>query len=273
MTFLTVDGLRFHVQRMAPLDRAPAVGTVVLIHGVGTDSLASWYFTVAPSLAAAGMDVVMYDQRGHGRSERPATGYQVERFVADCEEVLAQLEVTGPVHAVGNSFGGTVAFGLAAARPELVASVLVVESEPASAEWAERMRTNLRQARILVDREDTFDWIAQHRGERESRLMRGAGRILATTSLALDLPASRLLDAAGMRTIGCPVLAVYGSDSPMVSQTPRLGSALPNCRSVYVAGQEHSVLVEATDEVRELALDWLAEQGVPLRRTPAEAAS
>jgi hypothetical protein len=51
----------------------------------------------------------------------------------------------------------------------------------------------------------------------------------------------------------------------MVPQAAGLEAALPHCRSTFVAGQEHSVLVEAADEVRELTLGWLQEQGVPVR--------
>jgi pimeloyl-ACP methyl ester carboxylesterase len=272
VSFLDIDGLRFHVQRMGPKDSEPA-GTVVLIHGLGTDSLASWYFTISPTLAAAGLDVVMYDQRGHGRSGRPAAGYQVERFVSDCEAVLGKLDVSGRVHVIGNCFGGTVAFGLAARRPELVSSILVIESEPATAAWAARMATNMGLAQVLVDQEETFDWITEHHGAHQSRLLRAAGRILSTTSLGSDLPDSQILGIDDLAVVDCPVLAVYGSESVMVPQSVELQAAFPGARVTFVAGQEHSVLAEAPEEVRELALNWLAEQGVPLRLERAGAFS
>lgn len=130
MAMLQTDRIRLHVQRLAPPDGRPATATAVLLHGLLTDSLASYYFTVANGLAAAGLDVVMYDLRGHGRSERPATGYHLDAFVTDLEALLAGLGITGPVHLVGNSFGGTVAFGFADRHPERVAGLTVIESEP-----------------------------------------------------------------------------------------------------------------------------------------------
>ncbi|MFD8871909.1 alpha/beta hydrolase, partial [Streptomyces sp. NPDC059590] len=55
------DGVRLHVQRLGPGRAGPGGGraapTAVLLHGLLTDSLASYYFTVGPGLAAAGIDV------------------------------------------------------------------------------------------------------------------------------------------------------------------------------------------------------------------------
>jgi pimeloyl-ACP methyl ester carboxylesterase len=264
VTFVDIGDMRFHVQRLGPQDGS-AAGTVVLVHGVLTDSLASYYFTMAPAFAAAGLDVVMYDQRGHGRSSRPGTGYQLERFVGDLDTILDRLGVAGPVHLMGNSFGGTVALGLAAHNPGLVGSVFLIESEPATGAWATKMAGNLARAKAQLPREETIAWIANRHGAHTARLARAAARLLGSTSLADDLPASATLSPAGLRGIRCPVLAVYGAESDMVSRSGWLDAALPDCRSTFVAGQEHSVLVEATDTVRELFFDWLNEQGVAVR--------
>ncbi|GAA2741015.1 alpha/beta hydrolase [Kitasatospora cinereorecta] len=265
MAFLDLDGLRCHVQRLAPSDGGPPCGTVVLVHGLLTDSLASYYFTLAPALAAAGLDVVMYDHRGHGRSGRPVSGYQVERFVADLDLLLDRLAVAGPVHLVGNSFGGTVAFGLAVRRPERVASILAIESEPASPAWAAKLDGILRRARIELTAESSLAWVAAERGRHTARLARSAGRLLAATSLARDIPESLLPTESQLRAIGCPVLAVYGTESDLAEQASWLDGLLPACRSEFAAGQEHSVLIEAPSLVRTLTLNWLREQGVGLR--------
>ena len=52
----------------------------------------------------------MYDLRGHGRSEPPATGYRLEDTSTTCRACSTRWEHR-PVHLVGNSYGGTVAFG------------------------------------------------------------------------------------------------------------------------------------------------------------------
>ncbi|MFJ2863763.1 alpha/beta fold hydrolase [Kitasatospora sp. NPDC087314] len=270
MVFIDLDGLRFHVQRLGPQDTGPPAATVVLLHGLLTDSLASYYFTLAPALAAAGVEVLMYDQRGHGRTGRPPTGYRLERFVDDLEALLDRLEVTGPVHLLGNSFGGTVAFGLAARRPEQVVGILAIESEPATAAWAAKLDGILRRAETELVKKSTLAWVAAKRGRHTARLARSAGTILAETSLAREIPASRLPDEAQLRAIRCPVLAVYGTRSDLAAQAAWLDGLLPDCRSAFVPGQEHSVLIETPDVVRELTLSWLREQGAELRGLAAD---
>ncbi|WP_371501766.1 alpha/beta hydrolase [Kitasatospora sp. NBC_00374] len=265
MAFLDLDGLRLHVQRLGPQDGRPPAATAVLLHGLLTDSLASHYFTLAPALAAAGVEVLMYDQRGHGRTGRPPSGYRLEDFVDDLAGLLDRLAGDGPVHLLGNSFGGTVAFSLAARRPARVAGILAVESEPASPAWAAKLDGILRRAETELADESTLAWVAAQRGAHTARLARSAGRLLAGTSLARDIPASRLPTEAQLRAIRCPVLAVYGTESDLADQAAWLEELLPRCRSTFVPGQEHSVLVEAPGTVLDLTLAWLREHGAPLR--------
>ncbi|MEU5811011.1 MULTISPECIES: alpha/beta fold hydrolase [unclassified Streptomyces] len=263
MTFLDTGRVRLHVQRLAPADAGPARATVVLVHGLLTDSLASYYFTVAPALAAAGLDVVMYDQRGHGRSARPASGYGLDDATDDLDALLTGLAVSGPVHLVGNSYGGTVAFAYARRRPERVASLVVVESEPATASWAVKLAGLLERVRheMSVNENAALDWIAAHHGGHTARLAKSAGRLVRDTTIARDIPASPVLDDALVRTIRCPVLALYGADSDLAEQAPRLRTLLPHCTTELVPGLRHSVLVEAPGRVRDAILDWVGRHG------------
>ncbi|AWK07643.1 alpha/beta hydrolase [Streptomyces spongiicola] len=283
MAIIETAGVRLHVQRLGQADgrgggRGGGGGggeTVVLLHGLLTDSLASYYFTVAPAFAAAGLDVVMYDQRGHGRSGRPASGYGLGRFTDDLGALLDLLEVPGRVHLVGNSFGGTVSFGYALRHPDRVASVSVVESEPATASWARKIAGLLDRVRheMTVNESEALDWITAHRGRRTARLARSAGRLVRDTAIAEELTVCDPVTEDALRLLDRPVLAVYGADSDLCEQAPWLGSLLPRSRTVLVPGHEHSVLVEAPGRVRDEVLAWIAEHpatGGPGRRRPGE---
>jgi pimeloyl-ACP methyl ester carboxylesterase len=263
MVMIDTGDIRLHVQRLSPADGRPPTATVVLLHGLLTDSLASYYFTVAPAFAAAGADVVMYDQRGHGRSERPATGYTLDRFVDDLEALLDRLEVTGQVHLVGNSFGGTVAFGYAERRPERVATITAIESEPATEAWARKLDGLLGRVRreMSENEAEALDWISTHRGAHTARLAKSASRLVRTTTIAGDIPAGPVLTEERIRSVRCPVLALYGSESDLAAQAAWLESLLPRCRSRILPGYEHSVLVEAPHQVRDLVLGWIHEHG------------
>jgi 3-oxoadipate enol-lactonase len=255
------------VQRVAPKGSPRAGGhpTVVFIHGLGTDSLASFYFTLAPAVSAAGIDVIAYDLRGHGRSERPATGYRLSDFVADLAGLLHALEVAGPVHLVGNSFGGTVAFSYAAQHPERVSSVVMIESEPATEMWSCKLVRLLDSAGEHLGDADALNWITRRHGERTSRLARAAGQRLHTTTMARDIPRGPLLSQDEIRSVGCPVLAIFGSGSDLVEQGGVMASLLARCRTVIVAGHEHSVLIEAPRSVCDLLLPWIAEHDLTIQ--------
>ncbi|TDC64322.1 alpha/beta fold hydrolase [Streptomyces hainanensis] len=259
MTRIATGEITTHVQRLDAVRPADATGeppVVVFVHGLLTDSLASYYFTVGPAFAAAGVDVVMYDLRGHGRSDRPRDGYRLESFVGDLTGLLDALGERRPVHVVGNSFGGTVAAALAAWHPERVATVTMIESEPPVAEWTRHMAAGLDDARRRLAREDVIDWIAAHHGAHTARLSRGASRILATTTLADDVPAGRVI-ADDLSALTCPLLAIFGDESGLAAQVPELTAKVADCRTVVLPNQGHSVLVERPEETRDLILGWV----------------
>ena len=263
-----MDGLDVHVQLMAaeePCAESPPP-LVVLVHGLLIDSLASYYFSLGPVLAARGMDVLMYDLRGHGRTGRPPAGYRLEDFVSDLDGLLGALGESRPAHVVGNSFGGAVAYGLAAAHPERVRSVIAIESEPPVRSWAEKMAEGLggEEGGLVV--EEVRAWLAGDPG-RNARPFRLAGRILDATTLAEDIPRSRVLDDS-LDAIRCPVFALFGSDSKLAALADHLTGTLAHCRAVVLPGQGHSVLVERTKETADLLLEWLGDD---LHRAAARA--
>jgi pimeloyl-ACP methyl ester carboxylesterase len=251
MAMVDTGQLRVHVQRMGPRDGTAPTATVVLVHGLLTDSLASYYFTFGPPFAAAGLDVIMFDLRGHGRSGRPASGYSLDDNIDDLEALLDTLAVTGPVHLVGNSYGGTIAFGYAARHPERAASVCLIESEPATASWSQNMDGVLQQVlhELAFNEDIALAWIADNRSHNTARLAKGAARLIRETTLAQDMRTSRVLTEDQIRAVYCPVLGVYGGDSELALLTPWLEKLLPDCRTVVLPGHEHSVLVEAAGVV------------------------
>jgi pimeloyl-ACP methyl ester carboxylesterase len=78
---------------------------VVLVHAWGLTS--HMWNAQLPAFVDAGLHVVTFDHRGHGRSDRPTGGYDLDTMAADLIAVLDALDLRD-VAVVGQSMGGTV---------------------------------------------------------------------------------------------------------------------------------------------------------------------
>ncbi|HEY7364607.1 MAG TPA: alpha/beta hydrolase [Methylomirabilota bacterium] len=130
-----------NVSAVAPVERrvvvAPGVGLCVevrsgdaaaapfvLVHGLASN-LRLWD-GVAERLHAAGHTVITLDQRGHGRSDAPDAGYDLETAVADLLALIEALGLERPLLA-GQSWGGSVVLELAWRHPALVRGIACVD--------------------------------------------------------------------------------------------------------------------------------------------------
>jgi pimeloyl-ACP methyl ester carboxylesterase len=119
-TVSLATGVRLHFVEQGSLT-GPAV---ILLHGY-TDSWRS-YARVLPLLADR-FRVYALDQRGHGRSEQPDSGYGMEDLARD---VIAFMDAKGITRAaiVGHSMGGLVAQQVVRLAPERVSRLVLVGS-------------------------------------------------------------------------------------------------------------------------------------------------
>ncbi|QNE76046.1 alpha/beta fold hydrolase [Streptomyces finlayi] len=120
LTAFERDGLVFDVADRGPIDGE----LVVLLHGF-PQTARSWDL-LAPLLHAAGYRTLAPDQRGYSPRARPRGrfSYRMSQLV---EDVVALVEAAAPdgrkVHVVGHDWGAAVAWTLAAARPDVVATL------------------------------------------------------------------------------------------------------------------------------------------------------
>jgi pimeloyl-ACP methyl ester carboxylesterase len=100
---------------------------VVLIHGLTLDVESQWNEAGIMKALAKGYQVVAFDCRGHGKSDKPheAAAYGME-MVEDVRRLLDELHIT-KAHLVGYSLGGSVALKFLATHPERCLSVVFAE--------------------------------------------------------------------------------------------------------------------------------------------------
>ncbi|MFX0578318.1 alpha/beta fold hydrolase [Nocardia nepalensis] len=272
MAEIVANRLRFHVQRLAPNGSTSAdYPTVVFLHGLAVDDLSSFYYTLAGPVSKAGAEVILYDQRGQGRSERPATGYRLEDAVGDLFAILDTLDRSQPVHLVGNSYGGILAGLAALERPDRVAGVVFIDSCCAGAAveaWLESMLNTLSAAALLYEYDRLDEQCAAVGWRKIARQVRGMSGLLSETTLIEDLAASPPVDPTRLAEIVCPVLGIFGERSDMVAAAGDLTRHVPDCTLAILPGMAHTVLRESTAVLCEVVVSWLREHG-PSPRTAA----
>ncbi|MEX0834322.1 MAG: alpha/beta hydrolase [Actinomycetota bacterium] len=69
---------------------------------------------------------VAFDQRGHGRSSKPDSGFGFDQTAADCAAVIQRLRLGRPV-LVGHSWGASVALATAARYPKRISKLVLVD--------------------------------------------------------------------------------------------------------------------------------------------------
>jgi len=119
--FATLRGLRFHYRQYGSqhADGPP----IVLLHGVASN--AKIWIMVGPRLGER-YRVFALDQRGHGETDKPDSGYDTPTVVGDLVAFIEALGIERPVIA-GHSWGGNVALEYAATYQDALRGLVLVD--------------------------------------------------------------------------------------------------------------------------------------------------
>ena len=229
----------------------------LLGHGITANA-----YVFLPLMAALAdrFRLVSIDQRGHGRSGKPADGYAAADFAGDVAGAIRFLG-GGPALVIGHSLGARNALEAGVRSPELVAAVVAIEFTPyiepevfdaldARVDGGDRAFDNLdavkaylaeRYPRLpadAVERRARYGYVASDRGWRA--LADPAAMRQTSRGLREDL-------GPALRGIRVPTLLVRGADSKLVSpaawkQTKTLRPDLP---AVEIADADHYAPEEA----------------------------
>ena len=276
---------------------------VVLLHGVPETS--SVWRDIAPRLAD-GRRVLAPDLPGLGGSSYTGP-YDVPSLVAQLA-ALIDAEVGGPVDVVGHDWGGSLALGLAGARPELVRRLAVANAPyrevplhravhipffalPVAPELAFRLL-----GRRIVDAAFRVLWKAPEPLDAERRSEYVAAyteRAKVAAMLGYYRAAARPRVVAAVRRVDQPagtprvraekMLVLWGALDPILpistgeSVVRDLGA---DCVMVTVPGAGHFVVEEAPGIVGDVLVDFLADAAPPApvpapkkRKAPAKRAT
>ncbi|HEU5074457.1 MAG TPA: alpha/beta hydrolase [Polyangiaceae bacterium] len=101
----TTDGVQLFYRDWCKLEGAARASAETLVFVAG-QSLPSdvWSYNI-PFFTDLGMRCVAFDRRGHGRSDAPSRGYDIDTLARDVASVLGRLDLRD-VTLVGHSLGG-----------------------------------------------------------------------------------------------------------------------------------------------------------------------
>ena len=103
--------------------------TVIAVHGWMATSHV--FDDLIAALDPTGVRIILPDLRGSGDSDKPATGYTLERYAQDILGLADDLGV-GNFTLIGHSMGGAISQWIAAHAPGRVDGLLLLCPVPAS---------------------------------------------------------------------------------------------------------------------------------------------
>jgi 3-oxoadipate enol-lactonase len=119
MPQIPVNGVRLYIE-----DTGGSGPPILFSHGL-LYSCRMWDAQV-PSLRGS-FRCISYDHRGQGQSEVTEDGYDMDTLALDAAALIRSLGIQ-PVHFVGLSMGGFIGMRLAARHPELVRSLVLLDT-------------------------------------------------------------------------------------------------------------------------------------------------
>jgi pimeloyl-ACP methyl ester carboxylesterase len=208
--------------------------------------------------------VVLYDQIGCGRSDRPdEVEWSLEVFLDELDALREHLELTR-VHLLGTSWGGMLALEHALARQDSIESLILSSTLASAEEWA----AEAKRLRSDVASDEEFD--ARHfyrRGEEPPEIVRMREQRGKHVYEAMWGPnewtITGALDGwdvrARLRELTLPTLVLRGAydmSTPAISRT--LLEGIPHACEVVFAESSHTPVLEETERYLTVVRTFLA---------------
>lgn len=247
---------------------ASANPTVILLHGLGGDAT-NWTTTV-PALAAK-YHVLVPDQIGFGKSDKPVMNYRVATLVEFLAAFCKKLGVQ-KASLVGNSLGGWTAAAFTLAHPDKVEKLVLVDAAGYSSKrWnGPQLNRELLLAlnpSTVADMKELFSRIFYNPMMRSDlvveqafagKLKRGDGQ---TINAFIDSFVAGLDELDGkVQAIKAPTLVVWGREDGLtpLAMGEAFAADIPGAQKVVLEKCGHVPQVEKPAEFNAALLKFLA---------------
>jgi 3-oxoadipate enol-lactonase len=269
----SVDGIRVHYHLAGRVDGEP----LLMLMGLGADSR-GWI--MQQRTLGSRYRLVMVDNRGAGRSDKPAGAYDL---LTMADDAIACLRAAGfeSAHVLGASMGGILAQVMAAHHPERVRSLVLACTACRHHQW----RRELLEEWIDTARSDgmrkfartNMEWLIGGRSLRRVALgMHLFGPLafnLSGPAFISQVQAILAMDAtfaSSLSDVVAPTLVTVGSQDRLtpVGDSEEVASRIAGAELEVVRGGAHLFMVEHAVTFNRLVLDFL-DRSVPSSTNPA----
>ena len=229
-----------------------------------------------PDLMAAGPRCITYDRRGHGRSDRPGTGYDIDTLADDLGALIERLDLSG-ITLIGHSMGAAevvryVTRHGAGRVDRIVPSGTVTPMPLQSADNPDGIPAGaVAQARAVMTR-DIGDWMEMS-GKAEyfygehpvsQQLMDWTLSKIADVPVPIMAQTSDAFLRADFRSeltrLTVPTLVLHGTadaSAPIALTGRKTAALIPDCRSTWIDGAGHGLYVSETPRYNAALLDFI----------------
>ena len=203
--------------------------------------------------------ILTYDHRGQGKSEVTKNGYGMDQLYEDAAALIEKLDL-GKVHFGGLSMGGFVAMRIAARRPDLIKSIILMETsaqdEPNKIKY--RMLNTIVKLfgvkvvtgpvmKIMFGQKFLND---PNRKEEREEWIRELQNNKKTIVRAVDGVIDRNGVEAELKNITCPTLIMVGTQdiATVPAKAEYIHAQIPHSTLKYIDGGGHTSSIEEAEQ-------------------------
>jgi pimeloyl-ACP methyl ester carboxylesterase len=255
MPYITLNGAKIYYEEVGS-----GVETLVFSHGL---LMSGDMFSEQVAALSDRYRCICYDHRGQARSEVSGEGYDMDSLTDDAAELIKALGAA-PCHFAGLSMGGFVGMRLAIGRPDLLKSLILMETtadpEPEENRGPYRKLAFIGRwlgFRLVIDKLMNIMFSQSFLQDPAKAAARDKWRqhLLGLGRKGTSRAAHAVIDREGvyddLAKITVPTLIIVGDEdvATVPAKSERMHAAIPGSQLVVIPRAGHSSSIEEPEAV------------------------
>lgn len=266
MPTIKINGVEIYYEEHGSGDE-----TIIFSHGL---LMSGEMFTAQVDAFKDRYRCIVYDHRGQGKTPVAKDGYDMDTLTEDAAALIEKLNCA-PCHFVGLSMGGFVGMRLAIRRPELLKSLMLMETssdpEPADnvpkykklgfvARWLGMKLVINKVMPIMFGKKFINDESRSAKREEWKQRIISADRIGINRALFGVITREGVYEQ--LDKINTPTLIIVGDQdtATVPAKSERMHERIKNSKFVIIEGAGHSSSIEEPEQVNKAIEEFLVNR-------------